>query len=110
MTNSNPAAVQAARDRATALADRELLVAWDGMVCGSPPDRLAHALRLLGREHLAENEEANIQELRHLHEAVWQEIAVRGLVDRTPPDSRYEDDDPADGGSVERHEDMAPVG
>jgi len=97
------------QDRAALLTDDELLVAWDGLGCSSTPDVLAAGLRLFGREYLAEDEEANIEELRDLHEAVWQEIVARGLVDRTPPESRY-DDAPDMDGSVERREDLALVG
>lgn len=98
--------------RAVLLTDGELLAAWDGLGCSSTHRELAGALRLLGREHLAAAEEANIEELRDLHSAVWEEIVARGLVERTPPESRYEDNDPADGGAeaVGRREYLALVG
>lgn len=97
--------------RAQMLDDGELLSAWDGLGCSSTPDELAGALHLLGREVLAEDEEANIGELRALHAAVWEEIVARGLVHRTPPESRYEDD-LGDGVAemVERRTDLALVG
>jgi len=110
MTNSNPAAALTARDRAAVLDDGELLVAWDGMVCGSTPDRLADALHLLGRPELQDDEAGNIEELRDLNAAVWEEIATRRLVERTAPESRYDDDPPGVGGSVERREDLALLG